>query len=141
VKAINEDYLEYRGKKKRPPVEFSDSDSNFDLPPFKLIKAATNSNLKIWECIDLTTSGDGQMSNSAANAEFTKLKDVTARIEKIESGLSKSLEKQEELERIVSCLEEKRALERSIVAMKNQLVSFARIWQSFRGWCHDAVPF
>lgn len=131
MKAIrNEDYLEFRGKKKRPLVEFSDSDSDFDLPPFKLMKAATNSNLKIRECIDLTASGDGQlndgqMSHSATNAEFTKLKDVTTRIEKIEAGLSKSLEKQEELERvrrIVLCLEEeKRALERSIEAMKNHL--------------------
>ena len=111
-------------------MEFSDSDSDFDLLPFKLMKAATNSNLKIRECIDLTASGDGQlndgqMSHSATNAEFTKLKDVTTRIEKIEAGLSKSLEKQEELERvrrIVLCLEEeKRALERSIEAMKNHL--------------------
>ena len=105
MKAIrNEDYLEFHGMKKRPVVEFSDSGSDFDLPPFKLIKAATNSNLKIRECIDLTASGDsqlndGQMSHSATNAEFTKLKDVTTRIEKIEAGLSKSLEKQE-LERV-----------------------------------------
>ena len=131
VKAIrNEDYLEFCGKKERPLVEFSDSDSDFDLPPFKLMKAATNSNLNIRECIDLTASGDGQlndgqMSHFATNAEFTKLKDVTIRMEKIEAGLSKSLEKQEELERvrrIVLCLEEeKRALKRSIEAMKNHL--------------------
>lgn len=80
--------------------------------------------------IDLTASGDGQLDDGqtleSAHAEVTKLKDVTAQIEKIEAGLSKSLEKQEELERvrrIVSCLEEEKRvlLERSVEAMKNHL--------------------
>ena len=57
----------------------------------------------IRECIDLTASGDGQLDDGqteSAHAEDTLLKDVTAQIDKIEAGLSKSLEKQEELERV-----------------------------------------
>lgn len=132
MKAIRrEDYLEFGGKKKRPLIDFSDSDSDFELPPFKLRRAA-DSNLKMRECIDLTASGDmytqvndGGTTSESALDEVTKLKDVTARIEKIEANLSKSLDKQDELERvrrIVSCLEEeKQALERSIEAMRNHL--------------------
>lgn len=130
VKAIrSDDYLEFRGKKKRSPIfDFSDSDSDFELPPVKKSLLSSSSKTKTKECIDLTAQGEDRVSKSndaQGPVEINKLKDVTTRIEKIEASLSKSLEKHEELERvrrIVSCLEEeKQALQRSIEDIKIHL--------------------
>ena len=131
MKAIrNEDYLEFHGKRKRSPIfDFSDSDSDFEMPTVKKSLLSSSNKPKTKECIDLTTQGETSVSKTTDAVqdaiEMNKLKDVTTRIEKIEANLSKSLEKHEELERvrrIVSCLEEdKQALQRSIEDLKIHL--------------------
>ena len=101
-----EDYSEYRGKKKKRVLlpEFSDSDSDFESaphPPCKVLKPDCAMSTKS-ECIDLT--------NDSEKSAIKELKLITSRVEAVEESLSQSLENFEELERvrrISTCLEEK----------------------------------
>ena len=113
-----EDYTEFRGKKKKRVLpEFSDSDSDFESPhPPKVSKsdfAVPGTNRKA-ECIDLTSDSEKSV--------IKELKIITSRVEAVEESLSQSLENYEELERvrrISTCLEEKnKSLERSLEELK-----------------------
>ena len=71
------------------------------------------------------------------------LKEVTSRIEILEEGLRRALDKHEEVERvrrILSCVEEKnRSLERSLENVKVHLSCIINAWLSFHGWSLTAV--
>ena len=106
-----EDYTEYRGKKRVLP-QFSDSDSDFESShPLKVHKSdcAIPCMSTKAECIDVTSDTEKSV--------IKELQVITSRVEAVEESLSQSFDNYEELERvrqISTCLQEKKQITRKV---------------------------